>query len=171
MKKLFLITLFFLIYSFSTFADNSHFIDFTKVLNTSKSGAAAQKKLQTKFESETKKFKKLEGDIRKEEAEIISQKKTLSTEEYQKKISLLREKVGNLQKNKQTSFNNIAKSRSKARQALLEAINPIIKKYMADNNIRLILDKKNIIMGDETLEITNKIIETLNKKLPSLKIN
>ena len=79
--------------------------------------------------------------------------------------------MGNLQKNKQTSFNNIAKSRNKARQALLEAINPIIKKYMADNNIRLILDKKNIIMGDETLEITNKIIETLNKKLPSLKIN
>ena len=171
MKKLFLITLFFLIYSFSTLADNSHFIDFKKVLNTSKPGAAAQKKLQTKFESETKKFKKLEDDIRKEEAEIISQKKALSTEEYQKKISLLREKVGNLQKNKQTSFNNIAKSRNKARQALLEAINPIIKKYMADNNIRLILDKKNIIMGDETLEITNKIIETLNKKLPSLKIN
>ena len=92
MKKLFLITLFFLIYSFSTFADNSHFIDFTKVLNTSKSGAAAQKKLQTKFESETKKFKKLEGDIRKEEAEIISQKKLYPLRNIKKKYLYLEKK-------------------------------------------------------------------------------
>jgi Skp family chaperone for outer membrane proteins len=171
MKKLLIITLFFLSYSFSSFADNSHFLDLTKVLNTSKPGAEAQKKLQTKFESETKKFKKLEQDIRKEESDIITQKKALSTEEYQKKISLLRKKVGDLQKNKQTSFNNIAKSRNEAREALLKAINPIVKKYMADNNIRLILDKTNVVMGDEKLEITNKIIEILNKELPTLKIN
>ncbi|MDC0449927.1 OmpH family outer membrane protein [Pelagibacteraceae bacterium] len=171
MKKFFLITLFFLTYSFSSFADNSYFMDVTKVLNTSKPGAQAQKKLQAKIESENNKFKKLEQDIRKEESEIISQKKALSTEEYQKKISLLRKKVGDLQKNKQTSFNNIGKSRNKARQALLKAINPIVKKYMTDNNIRVILDKNSIVMGDDSLEITNKIIEILNKELPSLKID
>ena len=42
---------------------------------------------------------------------------------------------------------------------------------MEDNNIRLILDKKSVVMGDANLEITNQIIVILNKEVPSLKIN
>jgi len=171
MKKLILITILLLTYSFNSFADNSHFIDFSKVLNISKPGAAAQKKLKQNFKIETEKYRKLENDIRKEESEIISQKKALKPEEYQKKVEALRKKVADLQKNKQISFNNIGKSRNKAKQALLKAVNPIIKKYMDENNVRVVLDKKSVIMGDTTLEITDKIITILNKEVPSLNIN
>ena len=89
MKKLIFVAIFYLTYSFNSFADTSYFIDFKKVLNESKAGAAAQQKLKAKFESESGKFKKIEEDIRKEEFEIISQKKTLSPEDYQKKLNLL----------------------------------------------------------------------------------
>ena len=50
-------------------------------------------------------------------------------------------------------------------------VNPIIKKYMEENNIRLIVDKKSVILGDTSLEVTDQIINLLNKELPSLKIN
>ena len=36
---------------------------------------------------------------------------------------------------------------------------------MEDNKIRIILDKKSIIMGDTKLEITDQIIAILNKEL------
>ena len=42
---------------------------------------------------------------------------------------------------------------------------------MEENNIRMVLDKKAVILGDSTLEITDQIIAILNKELPSLKIN
>ena len=42
---------------------------------------------------------------------------------------------------------------------------------MEDNNIRIVVDKKGVILGDKTLEITDQIIKTLNKEFPSLKIN
>ena len=109
MKQLIFITIVLLTYSFSSFADSSYFIDFTKVLNSSKSGAQAQKKLQEKFKSESSKFDKLTKDIRKEESEIIKKKKVLSPEEYQKKVKALRKKVADLQKNKQ---NNIIQTSS-----------------------------------------------------------
>ena len=83
MKKLIFITIFFLGISFNTQADNAYFINFTELLNNSKPGAQAQKKLKEKFESESKKFNKQEADIRKEEAKIISEKKALSPEDYQ----------------------------------------------------------------------------------------
>ena len=41
---------------------------------------------------------------------------------------------------------------------------------MKDNKIRLVLDKKNIIIGDSSLDLTDKIIELLNKEIKSLKI-
>ena len=95
----------------------------------------------------------------------------MSPEEYKKKVQALRNKVADLQKNKETSFNNIAKTRSKAKNSLLKAVNPIIKKYMEGNNIQIVLDKKAVILGDTNLEITDKIISILNKELPSLKTN
>ena len=171
MKKLIIIIAFLLASTLNSFADVPYFINFNKVLNGSKVGASAQKILQDKVKAELKKFKKIEEDIRKEEAEIISQKKVLSKEEYKKKVETLRKKVTDMQKNKQKSSQNIVKSRNKARQDLVKAVNPIIKKYMEDNKIRLVLDKKSILLGDQNLEITTQIIVILNKEVKSLKLD
>jgi len=171
MKKLILFTSLFLFNFSNSFAGDSYFIDFSKVLNKSKAGAQAQKNLKTKFESESKKFNKKESDLKKEEIEIIAQKKTITSEEYKKKVDLLRSKVADLQKEKQNSFNNIAKSRNDSKKILLNAVDPIIKKYMEDNKIRMVLNKKSVVLGDVTLEITDAIIDILNKELTSLKIN
>ncbi len=112
-----------------------------------------------------------EENIKKQENELISQKKALSNEDYQKKVDELRKKVAKLQTDKQNSLNEIAKSRALAKQELLKNVNPILKTYMEENKIRLIVDKQSVILGDTTLEITDKIIEILNQKLSSIKIN
>jgi len=171
MKKFLIYFLF--LFSFNQFvlADNTYFIDFNRVLNQSKAGADAQQKLKNKFESESKKFSTEEENIKKQENELISQKKALSNEDYQKKVDELRKKVSKLQADRQNSLNQIAQSRAQARQELLKNVNPILKTYMEENNIRLIVDKQSVILGDTTLEITDKIIEILNQKLSSLKIN
>ena len=70
-KKLILVTTFFLFYSLNSFAENAYFIDFTKVLNGSKSGAEAQKKLKIKFESESQKFNKIAANTYKKYAHTV----------------------------------------------------------------------------------------------------
>ncbi|MGA0779047.1 MAG: OmpH family outer membrane protein [Pelagibacteraceae bacterium] len=170
-KKIVIIFLSLIFCSNVSFADNTYFIDFTRVLNESKAGSEAQKKLKDKFESESKKFKLEEEKIRKEESDLISQKKVLSNEDYQKKLNHLRSKVALIQKSQQESLNSIAASRNNARQTLLKSVNPIIKKYMEENKIRIVLDKQSIILGDTTLEITDKIIDILNKEVTSIKVD
>ena len=49
MKKTILLTTLLLFYFSSSFADTSYFIDFNKVLNNSKAGGEAQKKLKKKI--------------------------------------------------------------------------------------------------------------------------
>jgi len=152
-------------------AEVPYFIDFSKVLNQSKAGKEAQDFLKKRFESESKKFSNQEKELRKEESELISKKKLITNEEYQKKVETLRKKVSDLQRNKQNSLKNIAKMRSKARTELLKNLNPIMKKYMEEKKIRVVLDKKSILLGDKNLDLTEKIIELLNKELKSIKLN
>ena len=169
-SKFFLYFILFFLYSNFSFAADPHFINFTKVLNTSKAGAQAQELLKNKFVNESKKFKKQEEDLRKEENQIISQKKLITSEEFKKKVETLRKKFSELQKNKQKSFKAISKSRNEAKKKLLKAVNPIVKKYMEENNITLVLDKESVVLGSTALEITDKIIVILNKELSSLNI-
>ena len=95
----------------------------------------------------------------------------IEPEEYKKQVAQLRKKVSSLQTQRNKLLDEIAKKRSKARTELLKTLNPIIKDYMKAKNIRLVLDKKSILLADENLNITKEITDLLNKKLKSIKLN
>ena len=42
---------------------------------------------------------------------------------------------------------------------------------MKEKNIRIVLDKKSILLADENLNITDDIMKILNQKLNSIKLN
>ena len=79
--------------------------------------------------------------------------------------------MSSLQNERNSLLESVAKERSKARNELLKNLNPILAEYMKKNNIRVILDKKSILLADESLNITEEIIKILNQKLKSIKIN
>ena len=102
---------------------------------------------------------------------MIQQKKVISQEEYIKKVNDLRKKVSSLQVERNSLLEKISKDRTKARNELMKNLNPIIEKYMQEKKIRLVIDKKNIILSDEKLDITKEIMQALNAKLKSIKLN
>ena len=112
-----------------------------------------------------------ETKILEEEKKLIQQKKILAPEEYKKKVTELRAKVSKIQKKRSELLNSVAKQRSKARNELLKNLNPIIEEYVKEKKIRMVVDKKNLIMADENLDITKDIMGILNKKLTTLKLN
>ena len=46
-----------------------------------------------------------------------------------------------------------------------------MKDYMKEKSIRMVVDKKSLLLADQNLDITNDIIEILNKKLKSINLN
>jgi len=165
-----IILIFFLLQS-NLFSDISYFLDFKYVLNQSNAGKKAQTSLKNKLTNGLKKLKDKEKIIQEEEKKIIQQKKILSPEEYKKKVTELRKKVSELQKKRSKLLNTVATQRSKARSELLKNLNPVVKEYMVEKNIRMVLDKKGIILSDEKLDITNDIITKLNAKIKTLKLD
>ena len=158
------------IFQVSSFSE-IRYVDFKYVLNESKAGKEAQAHLQKKLDNGIKSLKTKEKSIQEEEKKIIQQKKLISAEEYKKKVTKLREKVSSLQNQRKKLLDSVAEQRSKARTELLKNLNPIIKNYTKENKIRLVLEKKSILLADENLDITKKITDLLNKKLTSIKLN
>ena len=152
-------------------SDTPYFVDFKYILNESKAGKEAQEFLKKKLSSGIQNLKKKEKAIQEEEKKIIQQKKIISAEEYKKKVKELREKVSSLQKERNSLLDTVAKQRAKAKKELLKNLNPIMSDYMKENKIRMIVDKKSILLADENLNLTEKIIKILNSKLKSIKLN
>jgi Skp family chaperone for outer membrane proteins len=150
---------------------DTYYLDFKYILNESDAGKKANKTLQNQFDQGVKTLKDKEKKLQKEEKDIIQQKKLLSPEEYKKKITVLRTKVSSLQKERNSILESVSKKRRNARNQLLGALNPIVKDFMAEKNIKLVLDKKSILLGDENLDITKDIMVLLNKKMKSINLN
>ena len=150
------------------YAEIPFFIDFKYVLNESVAG----KKAQTALKNNEKGLNQIreEKKIREQEKNIINQKKILTPEEYKKKVDKLRTDANNLQKERKKILDDVAKQRANARNELLKNLNPIIKDYMKGKNIRMVIDKKNLIVADDDLNITEDIVKKLNEKLKSIKI-
>ena len=173
MKKIKILFLFLiLIYPFNLMAENQvYFINLKKVLNESKAGSAAQEKLVKEFENQDKKFKNELSALKKQETELIPQRKTLSADEYKKKVSSLRKKNVDFQNRRRNASSNFVKKKNNARNQLLKSLNPILQKYMDENGIMMIMNEKNVILANSKVDLTNTIIDLLNKELKSIKLN
>ena len=170
-KKITFICIIFLIFQTNLSADLPYYLDFKYILNQSDAGKKAQAYLKNQLDNGAKSLKKREKAIKEEERKIIQQKKVISAEEYKKQVTSLRKKVESLQKERNLLLTTVSEQRSKARKELLKNLNPIIKEYMKEKKIRIVLDKKSLLLADESLDITDDIIEILNKKLKSIKLN
>ena len=171
MKKIIVLFLLIVLNNFSVKAETPHYLDFKFILNQSDAGKKTQDFLKKKLDNGFKGINKKEKNILEEEKKLIQQKKILSAEDYKKKVSTLREKVSALQKERNSLMQSVAKQRNKAKNILLQNLNPIVKDYMKEKNIRVVIDKKSILLADESLDITKNIMDRLNKKLKSIKLD
>ena len=161
--KFFVVT-FLLLVSTNVFAEQKIVVlDIKYVLNFSKAGKGAQDFLKKSFSNNQKKFSDIEKSLKKEEVDMLAQQTVLSKEEYTKKSDTLRKKVIDYQSQRRAAIDKIAKQRAESRETLLKRIEPIVDAYIKENKISLVIDKKIWLGGSSEIDITNAIIEKLNK--------
>tara|TARA_B100001123_G_C15327966_1_gene1030216 strand:+ start:2774 stop:3295 length:522 start_codon:yes stop_codon:yes gene_type:complete len=168
-KKILFIFVIFNFYTLSN-AQDLVFVDMQKLLNSSKAGKQAQDFLKKKITSENKKFEKEVKALKKEEQDLIAKKKSISAEEYKKNLNSLRQKNINYQKRKRNMNNELLNKKNEARSKLLQALNPIFTKYMSENKVEIILDKKYVIMANTKVDITDQILKILDNQVKSLNL-
>ena len=169
--KIFVIT--YLIFGITnSFAENKVvYIDMNRILNESKVGIFVEKELTKIHNAKLDNFKQIEEKLKKEEIGLISKRNIMAREDFDKKVKVLNEEAQKYQDERRKWFDEITVKRNKARAEVLKSLDPIVTEYFEQNQISLILYKKNIAIGTSELDVTDIIIDELNKKLPSKKLN
>ena len=167
----FIVVTLFLIVSTNAFAEQKVVIlDLSFVLNNSKAGKDAQSFLKKSYDNNIKKFKEMEENLKSKEKDLLSKKEDLSKKEYNKQTDSLRKEVIEYQSTRRSALDKITSQRAESRKKLMETVEPIVDDYIKDNNISLVIDKKGTFGGNPDIDITKYIVDTLNKKLPSLNL-
>ena len=171
MKKIIFIFIFFLFLSPVYSSEKIVYLDVEKIMQESIAGKAVIQKIKKKRESTISKFKKKEKEIFEKEKKLISQKNVLNEEEFKKKIQDLRKDIANYQKDRSKASNDITQTRIKASTALIKKLTPILESYSKENSIKIIVQKKHIVMGSKEYDITKDILNIVNQKIKSIKID
>ena len=172
MKKKIICLVLFLLVSVPSYSNEKIvYLDIERIMQESIAGKSAIAKLKKKRESSISKFKKMEKDIFEKEKKLIAQKNVLSKEEFENKLKNLRNDISNYQKDRNTVLGDINKSRIKASTNLIKELTPILKEYSKKNSILLIVQKKHIVMGKKENDITKDILDLVNQRVKSIKIN
>ena len=147
------------------------YLDVEKIMQQSEAGKSIIAQFKKKREVSISNFKKIEKGIVEKEKKLISQKNILSKEEFEKKLKELRIDISNYQKERSKKSNEITQSRIKASSKLINKLTPILEEYSKKNSIRIIVQKKHIVMGKKEDDITKDIMKIVNQKIKSIKID
>ena len=159
----YLISVIFILFTFSTSAHELAVVDIDYLFKNSKSGKSIQKKFDKINKDMAENFKKKEINFKKQEQELISKKNILAAEEFKTEAKNFEKKINDYNVKKTKTLNDFKFNKSKEYADLYKIINDILVNFSKENNISSMLDRKNVIMTKSDNDITEKILSILNK--------
>ena len=160
---------FFIIFIFFCFINNSHsiekivYLDLDFILSNSNKGKEILLNLDKKNKNNINLLKSKEDSLKKEEEKLIKQKNILSDEAYKKKVQSLQDKVSNYRFQKKELVEEFKKIRESKINDFIKIVNNVLEEYVKANSIDMVLNKKDIIMGKNSYNITETILKKVNE--------
>ena len=143
--------------------DKIAFFDLDEELKKSISGKNIVLKIEKINE---KNFKDIQ--IRKKKLQTLkenlnSKKNILSEEEFKVQFTSLQKELKTFNESNKTISDEFEKVKQKELEQFLKLISPIIEEYIKENSISIVLNKKNMFIAKKEYDITENIIELVNK--------
>ena len=141
-----------------------------KVISTSNSGSSILKQLNDLNNKNLQFLKKEEKKFKEKETKLISQKNIISDVDFQNQIKKLKSEIKNYNQNRNKMLKDFNKLKVDNTNNLLKLINPILVKFSNDEEISIILQKKDLVVAKTELDITDDVIKIVNSKIKEFKI-
>ncbi len=164
MKK-FLLIIFLIFFSKNSFSKEIVFLDVQFIIDNSEVGKFYKEKILAIEKEKKINLKIMESKIKEKENEINKQKNIMSKNEIDKRIVDLNKLVKEYKSKKNENFKEILKKKKNYTSKILKILNPLLTRYVEEKNINLVVEKKNILLGIKTLDITNDLMKILNDEV------
>ena len=161
----------FLIFSVSVNAEQKIvFVDMDKLVSISKPGSSIFNQLKDINKKNLDFLKDEEKRFKEKEKKLIAQKNIISENDYKNKINELKSEINIYNQNRNEKIKKFNKLKVENTNNLLKLISPILAKYSTENEISIILQKKDLIIGKTELDITDEVITIINNEIKEFKI-
>tara|TARA_B100000212_G_C27120958_1_gene424857 strand:+ start:114 stop:623 length:510 start_codon:yes stop_codon:yes gene_type:complete len=141
------------------------FLDVQYIIDKSDLGVEYKKLIDAKVKEIKLKLNKSETNIKKKEKEINDKKNILKKDEITLMVNELNVDLKEYQILRKSLNDELIKEKRLYSKKILEILNPLLTNYVEINNIKLVIEKKNILVGVKTLDITRQILEIFNKEI------
>ena len=147
---------------------NLAYLDVQYIIDNSNLGKIYKKNLKEKSDKFKSELLIKEKKIKEQEIVINNQKNILKENELKTKINKLNEDLKQYQKSKLELNKNFIFEKKKLSSEILKILNPILTKYVDEKNIQIVIEKKNVLVGIKTLDITSNILNIFNEETKNL---
>ena len=138
------------------------FVNIDLLVNETKIGNQMLNKISSLDKENIEKLKSFEKQIKEKQEEIKLKKNVISKIEFEKEVSNLNKKILDFNNKKKTMVEELTDIKNKELNLFFENIKPIVQSYMNENSIDMIVNSKNIFMGNNKSDITTDLIEKIN---------
>ena len=156
-------TIFFFLTGLSFSVEKIVYLDVDFILANSDKGKIILSNLEKKNKENIKILQSKEKILKDEETEIIKQKNIISEVSYKEKVNNLKSKIDTFKTDKDKLVKNFNQLRQQEINKFIKLVDEILGEYVEKNAIDLVLNKKDILMGKNKYNITNIILELVNK--------
>ena len=163
MKKLFFLFLF-ILKTTNSYSSNVAYLDVQYIIDNSDIGLFYKKKLKKIQDKNANTLKPIEDKIKNQELEIKNKKNILNESEIENKINKLNNLVKDYQVNRKKLNKKLLENKKKYTSEILKLLNPLLTNYVEKNDILIVLEKKNILIGIKSLDITSNLLELINNE-------
>ena len=163
MKLIISIFVIFFYFSYANSNNNIVFLDVQYLIDNSNLGKKYKKEILKLKDQNDSKIKVKEEKIKEKEIEINNQKNILKEEELKKKIIEIEKMIKEFRILNRELSSKITQQRKLYSAEILKMINPILTNYAEQNNINYVLEKKNVLVGMKSLDITIQVLNKLNE--------
>ncbi|WP_339041261.1 OmpH family outer membrane protein [Candidatus Lariskella endosymbiont of Hedychridium roseum] len=146
-------------------------IDTRQFMEKSLASQSMNKQVEQKADEYKKNAIKIQEKLQKKFQEIEAQKSTLSKEALTKKNEALAQEAESYQKSVYAERISLDKAFNDAMVIYENKIHDIVAKYAEENGIMLVITKEAALYNVNSIEITDVILEQLNKEMTDIKVN
>ena len=170
-KKIFFLTVIILLSINNLKAeDKVAYLDIDFILTNTIAGKLLLENLKKQEEIKINKFKIDDEKFKNNEKKILAKKNLVSVEEIKKEMNELQIEYQKYNNDKKKEIDSLKKKRNTNIINFINSINPIIEKYMTDNSIYILMDKKNIFIAKNDYDITQKLIKLIDNQIKTFEI-
>ena len=164
LKKFLLIFFIFLISTNLSNSKETAFVDIDYIVANSNIGKKVLENINKLDKKNVENLRKKNKSLQDLEITIKNKENVISEDAFNKEVISFQKKVQEFKAEKNEIVKNFNDFKRKELKNIFKKISPIINDYMEENSIGVLLDSKNIFMGSKKSNLTEDILDRINKK-------